>query len=482
MGEANHKVLQPVSITVNPDRVTHTMAAGAGASWHAIGPTVFSYKDLVNRANRNARGSGYGGNPPLEFRDAWDDLLRHARWLGLNFIRVEIDMRMYEPERGRFDWENEEMRTLYRILDYCQENGVDVFFTQMFADVEWNAFPGISRLQSAPRSVPDFATGLATLMEHLIKSRGYSCIRWLCITNEPGFPACWWIGHDGKPANAMPTMQAVRDELDRRGTDVMLSGPDWCDLSQNSSDYDLDSPLLGALDAHHYRETASVDLIRMWVDRAHARGLPFFQSEFGSWCGDNPFENPTSDAPASYSNQLLNAEKFIGGLNAGVDGFNRWSFVNRGDLDGKWQLVRTWDPRKWDYYERVTPEPVPYIAYGILTRFMAKYSDILQTVAGDDSVAASAIRSPRGNLTVYVLNKSDAGRRISLSICGPAREIFKYQVSRAFVESPGHHLEPEPVKHLVNSNGSISDATPAGSVVVYSTYHLPHSADGVISD
>jgi len=32
----------------------------------------------------------------------------------------------------------------------------------------------------------------------------------------------------------------------------------------------------------------------------------------------------------------------VRGINAGVDGFNRWSFINRGDLDGQWQLLRTW--------------------------------------------------------------------------------------------------------------------------------------------
>ena len=58
-------------------------------------------------------------------------------------------------------------------------------------------------------------------------------------------------------------------------------------------------------------------------------------------------------------------------MNVGVDGFNRWSFTNRGDLDGQWQLVRTFDTNTWQYFKRVAPEPVPYFSYGILTRFLA---------------------------------------------------------------------------------------------------------------
>jgi hypothetical protein len=376
------------------------MAGGAGASWHTAGPTAFHYKNLRNRANRNARGSAWGGNPPLEFTEAWEDLFRHARWLGLNFIRLEMDMRMYEPARGQFDWNNAEMQTLYRILDYCEREGVDVFLTQMAQDVEWNAFEGISRLQSAPRSVPDFVEGVATLIEHLVKSRDYTCVRWLCISNEPGFEACWWMGPDGRPADVMPAFRALRVELDRRGISVPLSGPDWCDMEQNTPDFDLGDKALGALDAHNYKATASAGLMKRWAERAHARGIPFFQSEFGTWNGDDPFTNPVSVAPKSYANQLINAEKLLSGLSAGVDGFNRWSFVNRGDLDGQWQLVRTWDAQKWDYYRRVEPEPVPYYSYGILTRFLAKYSRILSAESSADSIIASAVQSPGGDLTI----------------------------------------------------------------------------------
>ena len=117
----NGPVPPPTEIRIDTTTVKHTMAGGAGASWHAMGPVAYWYKDLSDaKVNRNSRGSGWGGNPPLEYTEAWSDLSKHARWLGLDFIRVEIDMRMYEPERGKFDWQNDQMQTLYRILDHCQ--------------------------------------------------------------------------------------------------------------------------------------------------------------------------------------------------------------------------------------------------------------------------------------------------------------------------------------------------------------------------
>ncbi len=95
----NAPVPQPSEIRIDVSKVKHTMAGGAGASWHAMGPTAYWYEELGGRDNRNSRGSGWGGNPPLEYQEAWNDLEHHFRWLGLDFVRVEIDMRMYEPER-----------------------------------------------------------------------------------------------------------------------------------------------------------------------------------------------------------------------------------------------------------------------------------------------------------------------------------------------------------------------------------------------
>ncbi len=174
------------NISVNLEKINHVMAGGIGASWHAMGPNVVHYADLIGRDNRTCKGSAYGGNPPVvaAFDKAWDDVCRHATWLGLDFIRVEIAMEMYEPEREKFVWDNDEMKTLYRILDHCQSNNVDVYMSMMWQGVEWNAHPGINRLQSSPKSVTDFAISYATLLDHLVKARGYTCIHWITVNNE----------------------------------------------------------------------------------------------------------------------------------------------------------------------------------------------------------------------------------------------------------------------------------------------------------
>lgn len=473
------------SILVSGDKVVHVMASGAGASWQAIGSTGFWYKKtrFGHRPGIRARGSGWGGTPTVDYTDAWEDLRRHAHWLGLDFVRVELDMRMYEPERGRFDWDNDEMQMLYRILDVCQEIEADVFLTQMWQDVEWNAYEDVSRLTSAPKSVEDFAGGLGALVEYLVKKKGYTCIRWLCLVNEP---PTWWFGPGGKPVSLMPAIRTVRAELDRRGLSAVgISGPDfaWYPPRFKGTIFDWDDPAVGAFDIHDYTDSAAV----LWaplVERARKRKIPFFVSELGTWVGEDVNGTPESATPALYHNQLTNAEKMLRGLSLGVDGFNRWSFTNRGDLDGQWQLVRTWNKDKWEFLPRVTPEPIPYYSYGILTRFMAKHSSVLETRVEGDEVVAAAMRSPKGNATVYVLNKSGKEKPAILALAGMNgfSGLHKYQVTEAAIGKDDYAMAPLESYEIHGGQGSINDTLPPQSITVYTSYRLSPNDPGVTVD
>jgi hypothetical protein len=476
--------------------VQHTMAGGAGASWHAIGPTAYFY----GVDSRNVKGSAWGGNPPVEYLPAWgegpptgyqqqwDDLKKHFQWLGLDFVRVELEMRMYEPEKGKFDWQNSEMKTLYRILDICQENHADVFLTQMWQDAAWNTIPGVAAVNSAPKSVPDFAAGLGTLMEHLVHEKGYTCIRWLCLVNEPGDDGGWWLGAYKHPRSLMPAIHAVRAELDRRKIPIAISGPDSVyEDDLNSPIFNWDDPSVGAFDLHYYSENnrISMEWIKPYVQKAHARGIPIFLSELGSFVGAKlDGSEPTMTVCANYPNQLYNAEKILLGLNLGMDGFNRWSFTNRGDLDGEWQLVRTWDPIRWNYLPRVTPAPVPYYTYGILTRFIAKHSRILAIDLGSPRILASALLSPAGNMTVIVLNKSAHQEQMTLEV--PQNlgkpEFYKYQVTEASVRDPGYQMSPLQSFQISPTQSGIADKLPPESITVYSNYHLSSNDPGTIRE
>jgi hypothetical protein len=464
------------------------MKGGVGASWHAIrkeGPWKNTEYDFPIRLS-GARGSALQGNPPLENERAWQQLRNHVRWLGLNWIRVELSQLMYEPQRGEFDWNNDEMQTLYRILDYCQQNGVDVFLQQMWTEVGWNAFPGVHPLISAPVSLEDYGEGLAVLVDYLVRQKKYTCIKYVCITNEPpgGTWGYWWSSGSYPCVPLSSGLKAVWEALRRKNLDLPVSGPDWTDLPPfDASKLDFDE-YLGAYDIHSYQGVGAREqaVLSRWADWAHARNKPFFLSEMGDmrlgWGGRDP-------GPRTFAAALSNAEAIVRGIRAGVDGFNRWSLVNRGDLDGQWQLVRTYDVANQRYYDDVEPEPVAYYGYGIMTRFLAKYSDRLpDEVRNGTGILTVTLRSPAGNITSYLINPETTPVSATLRYEGlPGRiELCTYQALEVTVSKPEYRMDPLRKWQPDPENPGVREVLPPRSITVLSTLALRHTENGVGAD
>jgi hypothetical protein len=493
----------PVLVTVDCGKVINVMRGGMGASWHAIEtPIPYGVKHPVFDSYSHG-GSGWGGYPPADDERAWQQVYRHADWLGLDWDRVEVEQRIYEPERGVFTFDSPEMRILYRILDWHQQRQAEVFFQQMWCNVPWLAYPEfrddpVGRVHSAPVDVNAFADGLAALMEHLIKQRGYTCIKWLCITNEPGAGFSWWQAPPNQPLSIGPGLAAVRQALDQRGLKLPLSGPDMTIGFPAEAPGDFDYlGSLGAYDFHDYG--ADFDFrtkghiatqehnAALWVALAHGEGKPVFLSEFGTmaygWLPDKP-------GPSSPPSVLAGSELVVRLANAGVDAFNRWSFLNRGDLDGQWQLVDTWDPQAKKLLAEFGPHPNSYFCLGLLSRFTAQHSALLGSrVEGgrlDDwqRVFCAAFRSPAGNLTLALVNDAPAEFPLKLTLQGmtAAVHLYRYRYGAAQQERADIKVAPQNESLLTPQANVLEDTLPADSLTVYSTYRLEHDSPGVIAE
>lgn len=491
---------QKVHIRVEVDRVVRTMRGGIGASWHAIESPIWG---------RDAdgdpwAGSAWGASPPPDDDRSWQTLYKHADWLGLDWCRVELEQRMYEPARGKFDWDNTEMRTLYRILDWAERRQVDVFLQQMFSDVDWNAYPALRStrkgvLISAPYSLEDFAEGFASLADHLLRVKGYRCIKWLCITNEPGLDFSSWQGPDGKPLPFTPGLKAARAALDRKGIHVPLSGPDWTDLPElEPAKIDFDA-YIGAYDIHSYMSmfdgekggmytlSQAEERISKWAAWAHARNKPLFLSELGTQTYGWGYSDPSPD---SYKSSLKDVSLAVRAIRAGVDGINRWSFINRGDQDGQWQLVDTWDIARNRLLPAITPHPNSYYMIGLLTRFIAKHSGVLASSVegGSDShgqqVFIAALRSPGGQRTFVVVNDAEAAWEAEVRLEGvtTAMTLHGYRMTPQQQDKAQVVLGPERELQVSPQQPAFKDELPGKSIAVYTTYHLQESDAGAIGE
>jgi hypothetical protein len=486
-----------VTITADASRTVQVMRGGFGASWHAI------EEPMPVEGDRSHGGSAWGAHPPANDTARWKQIYRHADWLGLDFVRVEVEQRMYQPARDRFTWDTPEMKILYRILDWCERRGADVFLQQMWGNVDWNAFPEflgdpIKRLHSGPLSMDDYGNGIAALVKHLTRTKRYTCIKWICINNEPRYDWSWWQKPPNDPMSLRDGLAATRRALDREGITIPLSGPDWTDLPElKPEEIDFDE-FIGAYDLHSYYArfdwggkegypmTQAEQRLKDWRRWATSRNKPLFLSEVGTmvfgWRTNHP-------GPSTWDAAIKDAELVVRALNLGVEGFNRWSFVNRGDLDGVWQMIDTWDPQTQQLLQSVTPRPNAYFVYGLISRLTAKHSSVLACgtrggqIDGMNRVFATALKSPKGNLTWMLVNDAPRAWSAELKLAGAAAgKLHKYQVTPAQRDQPGLEINPVSQLKLTAGAGTFTETLPPSSLTIYSSYRLKHSDRGVTAE
>jgi hypothetical protein len=473
----------PMRIAVSLNQELRTLRGGVGASWHAIAQGV----------RDGGAGSAWGGNPPAADSVRWEEIYRHADWLGMSWVRAEIEQRSYQPDRDRFTWESEDMLALRRILDWCESRGADVMLQQMWGNVEWNRHPDVDALHSAPLDLEIYAEGIALLADKLVRDWGYTCVRWICINNEPGCDFSWWQGPGGKPLPITPGLKAVRAALDRHDIDIPLVGPDYTGLGWDPDKADFDA-FIGAFDFHTYLDefklmppgmSAPEKNLKAWVDRANGQGKPLFLTEIGSmhhgWYTDSP-------APGGYFANLKDVEIVLRGLHLGVEAFNRWSFNNRGDLDGQWQLVDTWDTADDALLPVFRPHPNAYWIWGMLCRFLPKYSTLLGThvdgvIKGwQQYLLAETVRSPEGDLSVFVLTLTEQDQPFELEFEGldAPRTFYRHRITEVMRNrAEGVRIDPDAEFPVAPGSVAFSDTAPGLSFTVYSTRRMPHDRLGV---
>jgi hypothetical protein len=295
-----------------------------------------------------------------------------------------------------------------------------------------------------------------------------------------------------------PGLAAARQALDRAGIKVPLSGPDWTDLpALKPEQIDFDE-FIGAYDLHSYYArfdwhkaggypmAEALKRLAAWRQWASDRKKPLFLSELGTmiygWRANHP-------GPSTYEAGIKDAELVVRALNAGVDGFNRWSFVNRGDLDGIWQMINTWDAQTKTVRNHITPCANAYFMYGLISRLTAKHSAVAPCMVdgaqidGQDRLFAAALISPKGNLTWIVVNDAPREWAASFSLKRyRGNALFKYQVAGDLRAVANPRIAPAGKVDLRETGGLFTAVLPPMSLTIYTSYELAHEEPGITAE
>jgi hypothetical protein len=247
--------------------------------------------------------------------------------------------------------------------------------------------------------------------------------KYLGLMNEP----IWGGKKEG--VSGVPGLfamhKAVRETLDAHGfTELGLLGPSaLCTTEYPILDFfaqGLDpDPLWVGYDQHFYgfrfdwMQDTNKDFVSMTevTDRyiynmagyAHKRGKPFFVTELGtSYVGRLFWGERDFDGPASHTSLLMDAEFIVRAINSGADGFLRWAFSVRPNMDGAWSLLENVDGK-------MVPSAEAYPLYRMLMRSIRPGAAVLETkVACNDAILrtvhATAVQNPDGTACVVIIS------------------------------------------------------------------------------
>jgi hypothetical protein len=208
-------------------------------------------------------------------------------------------------------------------------------------------------------------------------------------------------------------------------------GPDEADLFDYENLRDMPwFPHVQDVDFHCYRALLDRDagnkpgitideaatIMTRYAAQARSAGKGFYLTEYGTMANGVGFDNPGPFHPESL---LRDCSLLLRTILSGADGASRWSFTNRGDVDGQWQMVETWD-RQLKEWKPETEKFTPVAStLGQFMRHMPQRA-LVHEITGDsvkglDLLALSDPQDQAG-LNVFLVNSSEAPVDVCLKL------------------------------------------------------------------
>ena len=332
------------------------------------------------------------------------------KWLEPDWVRMFFWHHEWQPDvmKTNFTFESPNMKSHYKTLELYQEMNVPV----VYAGADW----GQMTLYDNPEA---FALGIGEMFDYLIKKKGFTCVKYWTLLNEP----------DHAPTFSKKSFRdyvllhkLVKKEFKRRNLDIKIVGSDdasninWFRLCAFDNEY---YDLIDIMSSHRYFRPVENELIadyfagRMEIMEAHYKKKPFITAEYG-------FINTVSDSHYSplmetYDYALLNTEFCIEMLNSGSAGASVWTshsayYAEEGSLMkfGLWRFKdKNWSKR-----------PVYYSAAMFMRNVKAGQKAFKVSSDNPENVLAGKA----GN-TVFWVNKSDNPAEIIIKNF-PAAEVI----------------------------------------------------------
>jgi hypothetical protein len=390
--------------------------------------------------------------------------LERIKEMELPITRIFVPWETWNPnlDYKTFTWGSDEMQSLYKTLDFYQRMGTGV----ILVTVDWFKESPWSNTQLSAQAV-------LGLLEYLVKTKGYTCIQFWTLTNEPELTYGWLKKLPFE--NYVRIHRLIKSGLKRKKIQIRIIGSDeveskkWFKESVRS--------LYGIADifsSHLYLYPQDILLISDYfkerlgiIKRASfaKRNTPFFLCEFG-FRGDD-FGSCSNSLMEDYEYGLYTADLCIEALNSKVSAVSLWCLYQIRLIDevnpdgGKMMGIGLWAYKDKDW----RPFPIFYL-YSLFTKYIKSGSRILKVKVSPANILKVACVEHKGKYSLFILNATNREQRFLIEPQGLNLDLRKYIYSKSKLSMP-HQRGLLMANGQVKVRGYLKDKIAASSVILY---------------
>ncbi len=434
------------------------------------------------------------GNGELEISEAdWQKLYARLDFMRPQFIRIMINTSSFITEDGLAP--EKRMKTLRRILDYCQSRSVAV----MFGDWGWS----VINTRKADVDNKNMAYA-AELLNYLVEEQGYTCIKHYNLINEPNG---YWAATKGSFslwALSVKRFYAEMERLHLTGK-VSLVGPDVAIWSEKEAWW-IDSTaiylgdVIGLYDIHTYPSKITVNsgkyasIIKAYKQRVpDSRKIVMgeigfkFVEEADSLYNRENVHRARSKKHASLEDSQMYVYDYMYGtdmadalfqtISSGYSGSVVWMLddaMHSNEAPDKLKVWGFWNILGEEYFgaeeEAVRPW---YYAWSLLSKYMPAGSKIYGIdVVGDKGIKA-VVSGKEGKYMLGIVNVSKQTKRVNIKSAsmGTLTDCKAFLYSRTTLNTQGDYLLL-PNEQGLTLNLSLGEECllPSESLIVYTNF------------
>lgn len=343
----------------------------------------------------------------------WELVCQRVEAMHLQKIRVMVMPEWFEPQNENsdpydmdmdaFSWDNEDMASLYKVLDLAEKNGIRVNLTLWGAHASqnsWLAVPGTKHWISPPNNLDEWSENFCALLKYLVEVKGYTCIEEIIPFNEAN-PA--YYVKDPSEVNIEDYAKMIINLAERMQTEGirdyanLVVGddggvPSWVlenvqhpQISQVADGYSTHVCL-----SMYYNLREITDYAKMLVDTVKEQSdKPLFISEFGA---SFRFDDATWEEDLdSFERGLTIGKMMTVFFGVGASGMEHWCLFDQyyGENAPMYRGLWAFKDRDWKIY------PV-YYALSAVTQHTQIGSVLYAGQTRDTEIAGTALQGDNG--------------------------------------------------------------------------------------